>query len=80
MADRIQVIQNICLGLLVIIFATIAIGGFIQVASPTITEWEMYRNDVEKATWKNVPPPHPGVECWRRVGEKSTICVRSDGL
>jgi len=71
MADRIQVIQNICLGLLVIIFATIAIGGFFQVASA---------DNVEKATWKNVPSPHPGIECWRRVGEKSTICVRSDGL
>jgi hypothetical protein len=73
MADRFQVIHNISLGLLVITLATIAGGGLFLVGCAESPD------SVEAATWKHVAPPHPGLECWRRLGERVTICVRSDG-
>jgi hypothetical protein len=73
MLDRFQVIQNVCLGLLVITLAAIAGGGLFLVGCGNDID------SVEAATWKHVAPPHPGLECWRRLGERATICVRSDG-
>ena len=36
-------------------------------------------DSIESATWKQVSPPREGMECWRRVGERATMCVWSDG-
>jgi hypothetical protein len=72
MLDR--VIHNISLGLFATFLATIAIFGLYLVGCA-----DSPADLIERATWKQVAPPRQGMECWRRIGERATMCVWSDG-